>query len=150
MTRQINAGGVRIGGGAPVSIQSMLNTATTDVEGSLAQIAALKAAGCELARLAVPDQAAAKDVYKRQTLKEANDIIWEHKLNSLPIVDADGHLLYFVFRKDYASHKENPLELLDDQKRYLVGAGVNTRDYQERIPALLGAGADVLLSLIHI
>ena len=63
------------------------------------------------------------------TLKEANDIIWEHKLNSLPIVDADGHLLYFVFRKDYASHKENPLELLDDQKRYLVGAGVNTRDY---------------------
>ena len=57
------------------------------------------------------------------TLKEANDIIWEHKLNSLPIVDADGHLLYFVFRKDYASHKENPLELLDDQKRYLVGAG---------------------------
>ena len=60
MTRQINAGGVRIGGGAPVSIQSMLNTATTDVEGSLAQIAALKAAGCELARLAVPDQAAAK------------------------------------------------------------------------------------------
>ena len=57
------------------------------------------------------------------TLKEANDIIWEHKLNSLPIVDADGRLLYFVFRKDYASHKENPLELLDDQKRYLVGAG---------------------------
>lgn len=78
------------------------------------------------------------------TLKEANDIIWEHKLNSLPIVDAGGRLLYFVFRKDYASHKENPLELLDDQKRYLVGAGVNTRDYQERIPALLAAGADVL------
>ena len=78
------------------------------------------------------------------TLKEANDIIWEHKLNSLPIVDADGRLLYFVFRKDYASHKENPLELLDDQKRYLVGAGVNTRDYQERIPALLAACADVL------
>ena len=78
------------------------------------------------------------------SLKLANDIIWEHKLNSLPIVDADGRLLYFVFRKDYASHKENPLELLDDQKRYLVGAGVNTRDYQERIPALLAAGADVL------
>ena len=78
------------------------------------------------------------------TLKEANDIIWEHKLNSLPIVDAGGRLLYFVFRKDYASHKENPLELLDDQKRYLVGAGVNTRDYHERIPALLAAGADVL------
>ena len=78
------------------------------------------------------------------TLKEANDIIWDHKLNTLPIVDADGRLMYFVFRKDYASHKENPLELLDDKKRYLVGAGVNTRDYRERIPALLEAGADVL------
>ncbi|MBQ8579369.1 MAG: IMP dehydrogenase, partial [Oscillospiraceae bacterium] len=78
------------------------------------------------------------------TLKEANDIIWEHKLNSLPIVDGEGKLLYFVFRKDYASHKANPLELLDDEKRYLVGAGINTRDYAQRIPALLAAGADVL------
>ena len=78
------------------------------------------------------------------TLKEANDIIWEHKLNSLPIVDAEDRLMYFVFRKDYASHKANPLELLDDEKRYLVGAGINTRDYAERIPALLAAGADVL------
>jgi len=78
------------------------------------------------------------------TLKEANDIIWDHKLNSLPIVDENDHLMYFVFRKDYASHKANPLELLDDKKRYLVGAGINTRDYAERIPALLAAGADVL------
>ncbi len=78
------------------------------------------------------------------TLKEANDIIWEHKLNSLPIVDANDHLMYFVFRKDYASHKANPQELLDDKKRYLVGAGINTRDYATRIPALLEAGADVL------
>ena len=78
------------------------------------------------------------------TLKEANDIIWEHKLNSLPIVDAEDHLMYFVFRKDYASHKANPLELLDSKKRYLVGAGINTRDFAERIPALLAAGADVL------
>ena len=78
------------------------------------------------------------------TLKEANDIIWEHKLNSLPIVDAEDRLMYFVFRKDYSSHKANPLELLDDKKRYLVGAGINTRDYAERIPALLEAGADVL------
>ncbi len=78
------------------------------------------------------------------TLKEANDIIWEHKLNGLPIVDADDHLMYFVFRKDYASHKANPLELLDKEKRYLVGAGINTRDYATRIPALLEAGADVL------
>ena len=78
------------------------------------------------------------------TLKEANDIIWDHKLNALPIVDKDDHLMYFVFRKDYASHKENPQELLDHEKRYLVGAGINTRDYAQRIPALLEAGADVL------
>ena len=57
------------------------------------------------------------------TLKEANDIIWENKLNSLPIVDKNGNLKYFVFRKDYAQHKENPLELLDKNKSYLVGAG---------------------------
>lgn len=82
---------------------------------------------------------------KETTLKEANDIIWAHKLNSLPIVDENDHLMYFVFRKDYSSHKENPLELLDDKKRYLVGAGINTRDYATRIPALLHAGADVLV-----
>ena len=78
------------------------------------------------------------------TLKEANDIIWDHKLNALPIVDKDDHLMYFVFRKDYASHKANPLELLDKEKRYLVGAGINSRDYAQRIPALLAAGADVV------
>ena len=78
------------------------------------------------------------------TLKEANDIIWDNKLNSLPIVDENDRLMYFVFRKDYASHKANPLELLDNKKRYLVGAGINTRDYAQRIPALLEAGADVL------
>jgi IMP dehydrogenase len=78
------------------------------------------------------------------TLSEANDIIWDNKLNSLPIVDDDGNLMYFVFRKDYDSHKENPYELLDTDKRYIVGAGVNTKDYAERIPALVEAGADVL------
>ena len=78
------------------------------------------------------------------TLKEANDIIWDNKLNSLPIIDKDGHLLYFVFRKDYDSRKQNPNELLDASKRYVVGAGINTRDYAERIPALIEAGADVL------
>ena len=76
--------------------------------------------------------------------KEANDIIWDHKLNSLPIVDAAGRLLYFVFRKDYAEHKNNPNEILDDHKRYVVGAGINSRDYAERVPALIEAGADVL------
>ena len=78
------------------------------------------------------------------TLSEANDMIWEHKLNQLPIIDENQHLKAFVFRKDYDSHKEHPNELLDDQKRYIVGAGINTRDYEERIPALIEAGADVL------
>jgi len=78
------------------------------------------------------------------TLSEANDIIWEHKINQLPIVDEKGNLVSFVFRKDYSEHKENPLELLDKHKRYIVGAGINTRDYEKRIPALLEAGADVL------
>ncbi len=78
------------------------------------------------------------------TLKEANDIIFDHKLNSLPIVDKKGCLVAFVFRKDYSSHKDNPLELLDAHKRYVVGAGINTRDYESRVPALVEAGADVL------
>ena len=81
---------------------------------------------------------------KETTLKAANDIIWDHKLNSLPSVDENDHLMYFVFRKDYASHKANPQELLDNEKRYLVGAGINSRDYAQRIPALLEAGADVV------
>ncbi len=78
------------------------------------------------------------------TLKKANDILWEHKLNSLPIVNDSGRLVAFVFRKDYEQHKENPHELLDSHKRYVVGAGINTRDYEERVPALVEAGADVL------
>ena len=79
------------------------------------------------------------------TLKEANDIIWEHKLNALPIVSKEGNLVSFVFRKDYDFHKNNPLELLDSHKRYIVGAGINTRDYAERVPALVEAGVDVLV-----
>jgi IMP dehydrogenase len=78
------------------------------------------------------------------TLKQANDIIWDHKLNTLPIVDKDGNLMYMVFRKDYSSHKQYPLELLDAKKRHVVGAGINTRDYEQRVPALVDAGADVL------
>ena len=78
------------------------------------------------------------------SLKEANDIIWDNKLNSLPIVDDDDNLMYMVFRKDYEQHKSNPHELLDSHKRYLVGAGINTRDYADRVPALIEAGADVL------
>jgi len=78
------------------------------------------------------------------TLKEANDMIWDHKLNCLPIIDSNQNLLYLVFRKDYDSHKENPLELLDSHKRLMTGAGINTRDYKERVPELVNAGADIL------
>lgn len=87
-----------------------------------------------------------KLVYAKEgiTLKAANDLIWEHKINSLPIVDEEGRLKYLVFRKDYDSHKQNQSELLDKHKRYVVGAGINTRDYEERVPALLAAGVDVM------
>lgn len=78
------------------------------------------------------------------TLSEANDLIWKHKLNSLPIIDKDSNLVSMVFRKDYATHEANPLELLDTKHRYIVGAGINTRDYMERVPALLDAGVDIL------
>jgi len=78
------------------------------------------------------------------TLKDANKIIWDHKLNTLPVIDENQCLQYFVFRKDYDSHKENPNELSAKDKTLLVGAGINTRDYKERVPALVEAGADVL------
>ncbi len=78
------------------------------------------------------------------TLSEANDIIWEHKLNCLPITDKNGNLVSLVFRKDYNSHKEDENELLDSHKRFMVGAGINSRDYEKRVPALVDAGADVL------
>ena len=78
------------------------------------------------------------------SLKEANDVLWDNKLNSLPIIEAEGRLDSFVFRKDYESKKANVNELLDSEKRYIVGAGINTRDYAERVPALVEAGVDVL------
>ncbi len=78
------------------------------------------------------------------SLSQANDIIWEHKLNALPIVDDEGRLKSFVFRKDYSLHKDNPNEITDSHKRFRVGAGINTRDFEERIPALMDAGADAL------
>ena len=85
-------------------------------------------------------------IYAREgiNLSEANDMLWDNKLNALPIVDDNGRLTHFVFRKDYESHKANPLEILDQHKRYMVGAGINTRDYEDRVPGLIDAGADVL------
>ncbi len=78
------------------------------------------------------------------TLHQAYDLIWDNKLNTLPVINDDGCLVAIVFRKDYDQHRENPLEMLDAKHRFLVGAGVNTRDYEERIPALVEAGADIL------
>ena len=78
------------------------------------------------------------------SLHDCNDIIWDNKINSLPLIDEEGNLQYMVFRKDYDSHKENVNELLDANKSYVVGAGINTRDYAERVPALVDAGVDVL------
>ena len=78
------------------------------------------------------------------SLHDCNDIIWEKKLNSLPLIDENGNLVYMVFRKDYDSHKENVNELLDANKSLVCGAGINTRDYAVRVPKLIEAGADVL------
>lgn len=87
-----------------------------------------------------------KIIYAKDTdsLSVCNDLIWDHKLNTLPVVDKDQNLCYLVFRKDYDSHKDNPNELLDSNKSYIVGAGINTRDYAQRVPALIEAGVDVL------
>ncbi|MCR5723580.1 MAG: IMP dehydrogenase [Treponema sp.] len=79
------------------------------------------------------------------TLSEANDLIWKHKINQLPVVDNNGCLVSLVFRKDYSTHEEHPLELLDSKQRYIVGAGINTRDYMQRVPKLLEAGCDIFV-----
>ena len=78
------------------------------------------------------------------TLKEANHLLYKHKKEALPILEADGRLNSLVFKKDYVDHINNPLELLDPRKRLVAAAGVNTHDYQERLPALVEAGVDVV------
>lgn len=78
------------------------------------------------------------------SLSDANDLIWTHKVNQLPVIDSNNHLVSLVFRKDFDSHETHPLELLDSNHRYIVGAGINTRDYMKRVPALLDAGVDIL------
>ena len=77
-------------------------------------------------------------------LEAANDLIWSHKLNCLPVIDEMRRLHYLVFRKDYDAAQEFPLQLVDDQKRLIVGAGINSRDQAERVPALVEAGVDLL------
>lgn len=78
------------------------------------------------------------------SLVEANDIIWDNKVSCLPILDKKGNLNTIVFRKDYENDHEYPNSLVDENQRYIVGAGVNTRDYKERIPALVEAGVDII------
>ena len=90
MTRQILVGSVPVGGGAPVSIQSMLNTKTTDVAGSLAQLEQLRSAGCQIARLAVPDEQAARsfrEIAAASPLPLVADIHFDYKL---AILAAEG------------------------------------------------------------
>ena len=78
------------------------------------------------------------------SLKDANDLIWKHKVNQLPVIDKNGNLVSLVVRKDFDSAAVHPLELHDSKHRYIVGAGINTRDYMDRVPKLLEARVDVL------
>jgi IMP dehydrogenase len=78
------------------------------------------------------------------TLTEANAQLWDRRLDCLPVLDGQGRLQYLVFRSDYTDNKRFPHQAVDADKRLLVGAGVNTHDYRERIPALIEAGADAL------
>jgi IMP dehydrogenase len=91
-------------------------------------------------RLAADLVTAAPDI----SLSEANSILWDRRLDVLPVVADDGRLVSLVQRKDYELHKRFAIESVDGRKRFLVGAGINTRDYEERVPALVDAGADLL------
>ena len=78
------------------------------------------------------------------SLHDANVLLRKRKKECLPILDSEDRLQSLVFKKDYVDHMNNPNELLDAQKRLAVGAGINTHDYKERVPALVDAGVDVL------
>lgn len=78
------------------------------------------------------------------SLSDANTLIWDNRLDVLPIVHDNGHLASIVLRRDYELHKTFQNESIDAEKRFRVGAGINTHDYRERIPALVEAGVDLL------
>ena len=124
MSRQIRAGAVAIGGGAPVTVQSMLNVPSTDVEGSVRQAKALEAAGCELIRAAVPDQAAVRLI---AALKEAV---------SVPIV-ADIHFDYRLALESAAAGVDkiriNPGNIGDDSRVKAVADACRTRGIPIRV-----------------
>ena len=135
MTRQINVGGVLVGGGAPVSIQSMLNTKTTDVEGSLAQIRALAAAGCQIARLAVPDMEGAKGFAKiaaQSPLPLVADIHFDYKL---AIAAAEGGAAKIRINPGNIGGEERVKAVVDCCKahRIPIRIGVNGGSLDKRL-----------------
>ena len=135
MTRQINVGGVRIGGGAPVSIQSMLSTKTTNVEGSLSQLRALAAAGCQIARLAVPDEAAARAFAKiaaESPLPLVADIHFDHRL---AILAAEGGAAKIRINPGNIGGRERVREVVDccKEKHIPIRVGVNGGSLEKRL-----------------
>ncbi len=127
MTRQILVGGIPIGGGAPVVIQSMLNTNTTDVEGSLSQIRALAAAGCQIARLAVPNMEAARtfaDICRESPLPLVADIHFDYKL---AIAAAEGGASKIRINPGNIGGEDRVKAVVDicKEKRIPIRIGVN-------------------------
>ena len=135
MTRQINVGGVIIGGGAPVVIQSMLNTKTTDVEGSLEQIRQLKNAGCQIARLAVPNMEAARtfaDICKESPLPLVADIHFDYKL---AIAAAEGGAAKIRINPGNIGGEDRVQAVVDvcREKKIPIRIGVNGGSLDKRL-----------------
>lgn len=135
MTRQINVGGVLIGGGAPVSIQSMLNTRTTDVEGSLRQIALLKDAGCQIARLAVPDMEAAagfREIAAASPLPLVADIHFDYRL---AIAAAEGGAAKIRINPGNIGGEDRVRAVVDacKEKKIPIRVGVNGGSLDKRL-----------------
>ena len=135
MTRQILVGGVPIGGGAPVVIQSMLNTKTTDVAGSLKQIRALKTAGCQIARLAVPNQAAAAsfaEICTESALPLVADIHFDYKL---AIAAAEGGAAKIRINPGNIGGEDRVKAVVDvcKEKKIPIRIGVNGGSLDKRL-----------------
>jgi (E)-4-hydroxy-3-methylbut-2-enyl-diphosphate synthase len=135
MTRQIRVGNVPVGGGAPVSIQSMLNTKTTDAEGSLRQIRALAAAGCQIARLAVPDPDAAKgfrEICSASPLPLVADIHFDYRL---ALAAAEGGAAAIRINPGNIGSKERVREVADacKERGIPIRIGVNSGSLEKKL-----------------
>ena len=135
MTKQIHVGSVAVGGGAPVSIQSMLNTRTTDVEGSLRQLRALAAAGCQIARLAVPDMDAAKgfaEIASASPLPLVADIHFDYRL---AIAAAEGGAAKIRINPGNIGGEERVRAVVDAcrEKKIPIRIGVNGGSLDKRL-----------------